>query len=260
MNCKICNTKNNKIFSWTILNKYNIDYFHCKNCWFLQTEEPYWLEEAYKESINIEDTWILSRNINLAKITSVIIKKFYNKNWNFLDFAWWFGIFTRLMRDIWFNFLWDDKYTQNFLAKWFEYNNQEIDLLTSFESFEHFDNPIFEVEKMLWITKNILFTTNILNNKVPNLNDWWYYWLSHWQHISFYQIKTLNFIANKYNLNFYTNWVNIHLFTNKKINNTYFKMLTKIYWLLPFEVSKIWMKSKSFDDMNFIINNKINNE
>jgi len=35
MNCKICTSENKVIFSSKILNKYIIDYFHCKNCGFL---------------------------------------------------------------------------------------------------------------------------------------------------------------------------------------------------------------------------------
>jgi len=54
-----------------ILNKYTIDYFHCPNCGFLQTQEPFWLDEAYKDPINISDTGYLSRNIYLSKKLTV---------------------------------------------------------------------------------------------------------------------------------------------------------------------------------------------
>jgi hypothetical protein len=51
--CKICNKANDSIFTLKILNKYEIKYYHCSCCGFLQTEEPYWLDEAYSESINV---------------------------------------------------------------------------------------------------------------------------------------------------------------------------------------------------------------
>jgi hypothetical protein len=92
-----------------ILNKYDIKYYHCVNCGFLQTEESYWLNEAYDESINISDTGIMSRNIHLSKITTLILYFFFDKNNKFLDFAGGYGIFTRLMRDIGFDFYWSDK-------------------------------------------------------------------------------------------------------------------------------------------------------
>lgn len=43
MTCKICNQKTKEIFQAKILNKYEIKYFHCEHCSFLQTEDPYWL-------------------------------------------------------------------------------------------------------------------------------------------------------------------------------------------------------------------------
>ena len=67
MSCKICNSETKQIFSGHILNKYNIKYHYCENCGFLQTEEPYWLDESYAESINISDTGYMQRNINLSE-------------------------------------------------------------------------------------------------------------------------------------------------------------------------------------------------
>lgn len=49
MTCKICGSETSQKFKAKILVKYDINYYHCENCGFLQTEEPFWLEEAYKE-------------------------------------------------------------------------------------------------------------------------------------------------------------------------------------------------------------------
>ncbi len=59
MICKICNHESKHLFQGKILGKYKITYLHCPHCGFLQTEEPYWLEEACKEPINISDTGYL---------------------------------------------------------------------------------------------------------------------------------------------------------------------------------------------------------
>lgn len=66
MKCKICNQENSAIFSSQILNKYSIEYFYCDNCNFLQTEEPYWLDEAYANSINQSDVGYMNRNITIS--------------------------------------------------------------------------------------------------------------------------------------------------------------------------------------------------
>ena len=108
MNCKICNAKTANIFDATILAKYNIKYFQCQNCGFLQTEEPYWLEESYRESINISDTGYMSRNIYLSRVSSVLIYLFFNRKARFIDYGGGYGVFVRLMRDIGFNFYWQD--------------------------------------------------------------------------------------------------------------------------------------------------------
>jgi len=58
MKCNICTKEANKIFNSVILKKYNINYYYCANCGFLQTEEPYWLNEAYGDSIRY---WIYEK-------------------------------------------------------------------------------------------------------------------------------------------------------------------------------------------------------
>lgn len=253
MKCKICNVESNLIFTEKILNKYDVQYFYCENCGFLQTEEAYWLEETYKESINVSDTGIMSRNLNLAKHTTNIISIFFNKNAKFLDFAGGYGIFTRLMRDIGLDFYWNDKFSQNLVARGFEYkSNDKYDLLTSFESFEHFDNPIVEIENMLNISKNILFSTELFKGNPPPTSEWGYYGLNHGQHISFYSLKTLKFIANKYNLYLYSNGKTLHLLTEKKLNSFLFKLVLKLNKFGLFGFTKRLHQSKTLSDWEML--------
>ncbi len=257
MNCNICDYKiNRSIFNAKILNKYDVKYYYCKHCGFLQTEAPYWLDEAYNESINISDTGIISRNLNLSKITTLISYFFFDKDKKFLDFAGGYGIFTRLMRDIGFDFYWDDKFSKNLISRGFEYKKDEgggIEMITSFEAFEHFDNPIKEIKDMLKISKNILFSTELLPEKIHKPEDWWYYGLEHGQHISFYSLKTLKFIADKYKLNIYTNGTTIHLLTAKKINKYLFKLILKLKRFGLFNILSKNLNSKTVVDMNTII-------
>ena len=155
------------------------------------------------------------------------------------------------MRDIGFDFYWSDPYTTNLFARGFEYNpSDKIELITTFESFEHFSGPLEEIEKRLKISKNILFTTEILPDLIPKPNDWWYYGLEHGQHISFYSVKTLKFIALKYGLNLYSNGKSLHLLTNKKIDPKKFWFLVKVAPRLKFDwFIKRKMKPKIFEDM-----------
>ena len=111
--CKICNSESNKIFTRKILNKYDIGYFQCSKCGFIQTDEPYWLKEAYQHVFNIEDTGIVRRNILFAKRTAGIIFFLFDKNTSFVDYGGGTGLFVRLMRDYGFDFYWKDPYSQN---------------------------------------------------------------------------------------------------------------------------------------------------
>ncbi|PKP48055.1 MAG: hypothetical protein CVT92_16440 [Bacteroidetes bacterium HGW-Bacteroidetes-1] len=139
MNCKICNQQAKHVFKAKVLKKYVINYFHCEQCGFLQTEEPYWFDEAYRESINVSDTGYMQRNINLSQKLTILLALFFDKKAKFLDYAGGYGVFTRIMRDIGFDFFWDDKYTKNLFAKGFEYQKEwEYEAVTSFESLEHF--------------------------------------------------------------------------------------------------------------------------
>ena len=229
MKCKICGNETSEIFKQTILKKYLISYFHCPVCGFLQTEHPYWLKEAYQQPINDTDTGILQRNLLFAQQTSALILKFFDKKGNFLDYAGGYGIFTRLMRDFGFNFFWHDPYAQNIFSRGFEYKNNQIsfELLTTFESLEHFEEPLKKIEEMLKLSKNILFSTVLLPTPVPDPDSWWYYAPEHGQHISFYSRQTLNYIAEKYHLTFCTNNTNLHLFSDKKIPCSHFNKTLK---------------------------------
>jgi hypothetical protein len=252
MKCKICNNDSKEIFTAKILGKYNIKYFNCPVCGFLQTEEPFWLDEAYTQAISSLDTGAIERNISFSKLTSVLIYFLFNRNGRFLDFGGGHGVFTRMMRDIGFDFYWDDFYAQNIFADGFEYKkDQKIELVTAFECFEHFVNPKLELESLFKISSNILFSTGVLPDPIPAPGKWWYYCFETGQHISFYSSKTLKFIAKKYGLNIYS-WGGLHLFTKKNLNAYVFNKILhhSKKWLFNYVNKR--MSSLSCKDHEFI--------
>lgn len=254
MLCKICGNQSKKMFSSLILNKYEVDYFHCNHCEFIQTEEPHWLEEAYSSSINMTDTGILARNkIMATKLTSVIFNHF-DIHGKFLDYAGGYGLLTREMRDRGFNYYWQDKYTSNLVARGFEYSDKikPIELITSFESFEHFYDPISEINDILSISRSILFSTELYSMPVPHPEKWWYYGREHGQHISLYSIKTLRFIASEYGLNLLSNGSGIHLLTEKNITNKEFLKSIKKTSRAVKKISKV-LPTRTLLDMNYLI-------
>jgi hypothetical protein len=158
-----------------------------------------------------------------------------------------------MMRDYGFNFYHYDKYCSNILSQGFNADTSlqiRYELLTAFEVFEHLVNPHKEIEKMLGLSQNILFTTELIPPSNPKPEDWWYYGLEHGQHISFYARRTLEFIARKHNLHFYSANA-LHLLSKKKINKHLFALLAKSKFaniIGPFIVQKSLVKG-DFDKL-----------
>jgi|TARA_B100000809_G_scaffold52083_1_gene47328 hypothetical protein len=229
--CRVCKMQAEDLFSTVVLGKYSVTYCKCSQCGYVQTEEPYWLDEAYNNPINDSDTGMIMRNLWLKNIAVTLIYFLFDKKRKFLDYGGGYGVFVRLMRDVGFDFYWQDKHTENLFAQGFEFSesdNTNVELLTCFEAFEHFADPLAELEKLLTISRNILLSTEFIPEPTPLPDDWWYYSTEHGQHIGFFQKKTFEFLAKKYNLFFYTNGQNIHLFTEIKLLPTSFKFMTKV--------------------------------
>ena len=67
MECKICESESHKFAKASVLGRYEVDYFQCSNCGFVQTEDPYWLEEAYSDAIASSDVGLVFRNTMLSQ-------------------------------------------------------------------------------------------------------------------------------------------------------------------------------------------------
>jgi len=253
--CKICGEQTNFIFSKTVLQKYEVNYFECLSCAFVQTEVPYWLEEAYKNSINNSDIGLLSRNIFFSVLTSNFINTCLDRNKLYLDYAGGYGIFVRLMRDLGFDFYWNDLYTPNIFAKGFEYNNvlDNFEAVTIFEAFEHFSNPIEETKKLFAMTDTLIFSTCLRPQKKTDLEKWWYLSPHHGQHISFYSKKSLEYLGFQNGCKFITNGVDFHVLTKRNIGYLRFSLSTyRIMRKFLFIYYKAFMKSKIKIDMNYL--------
>lgn len=216
MECKICGSPSTVVFQALVLRKYNVTYFKCVSCGFIQTEDPYWLKEAYEHSINISDTGIVMRNRRSTRIATALIFLFFDRKAKFLDHAGGYGLFTRMMRDVGFDFYWSDPFTPNTMARGFEAEpGGHYQLSTSFESFEHFNDPVAETKRLLENSDNILASTELIPLPVPG-RQWWYYGFEHGQHIALYTRESFQALASKLNLHYY-NLDNFHLLTRRRL-------------------------------------------
>ena len=256
--CRCC-SKNltSQLFSAKILNR-DVAYFDCENCGYVQTEEPTWLEEAYASTINKSDTGIMSRNLSnipLVLATLILLK---NRNSLVVDCAGGHVFLVRLLRDIGVDAFWSDLYSENLVAKGFEYvNTNKANLVTTFESFEHFVRPYDEMTKLLNIAPNILLTTNIISDPAPLPSNWWYYGLEHGQHIGFYRLRTLQYLADKFDLYLISDGASRHFFSKQKYSYYAWRILIKAADKFP-KILRIGMRSKTWEDHLLISRNKDN--
>lgn len=252
MHCKICGNPSNKIFTAPVLDKYPVDYHQCNVCKFIQPDDPFWLNEAYSSAITSLDIGLVTRNQELKNVVHNVVYFLFNKKGKFIDYGGGYGLLVRMLRDRNLDFYRQDKYCENLFAKYFDETDagtNSFELLTSFEVFEHLEDPIAELEKMFSYAPSVLFSTVLQpESTVITPSSWWYVMPEIGQHISLFSEQSLKKLAEKYNKRIYSN-KNIHLITDKKINKLIFWACTKpiISGFVNFFIPKRSLLMKDFN-------------
>lgn len=264
MKCKICNLESRHIFSKKVLRKYQVKYFFCNYCGYLQTEDPYWLEEAYYNAIADADTGLVSRNINISRKLGVLLFLMKDENSRYVDYAGGTGMLVRMMRDIGFDFSWHDPYCDNIHARGFEFKSEQAPAkaVTAFEVLEHVINPIDFIADALLRTQSdtFIFSTELYKEKKPPMpEDWWYYSFQTGQHISFYHRSTLEKISKNLKMKMCSHG-GIHMFTKRSIPESLFKLATGRASRLISPIMYHKMKSKTMDDHRLMLGEALSND
>ncbi len=191
--CRLCDGQLELQFQLQVLGQYRVSYFRCQNCHSLQTERPYWLEQAYRaNNLSHLDTGAVQRNLqNLAACWA--IAKLLDLD-NVVDVGGGDGLLCRLLRDYEINCFVYDKYASPTYAQGFDVPDfARPDLIVAFEVIEHYAEPRNDVEE-LFVTrpKAVLASTGIFNTQGP---DWWYLAPESGQHVFFYSKPALQLIA-----------------------------------------------------------------
>lgn len=259
MACPICSEVMEFCFTATVLNKYEARYEVCKHCRFLRAHEAYWLDEAYSRAIAAADTGLVMRNVSIARQLPGVLYWIVGERGDgrYLDAAGGYGMLTRLMRDLGFDFYWADRHCDNLLAPGFEYHQTkgECRAVTAMEVMEHLRDPGAFVEETLKFSGApiMLFTTELYEGPPPLPGSWWYYTFSTGQHIGFFQRRTLEILGGKLGLCF-ASANGLHVYSKAPVNERLLKLVSG-QWVS--QVAPWWIRrrlgSKTMSDHQLML-------
>lgn len=196
ISCRLCEGAAKERFSLALIGRHRVRYYECDHCGSLQTETPYWLDEAYANSnLSRLDTGAAQRNltnmgallawVKLAKIRTVV------------DVGGGDGLLCRLLRDYGVDARLEDRYAANTYAQGFEQDERVAPILyTAFEVLEHYASPKEDLAALFASQpESIVVTTAIYEGQGA---DWWYLTPDSGQHVFFYTRHAMQIIAARF--------------------------------------------------------------
>ncbi|MCC9599485.1 class I SAM-dependent methyltransferase [Stieleria sp. JC731] len=231
------------------MSKYTIEYFRCGECGFVQTETPYWLDEAYSDAIVSTDIGLISRNERFSTATDRLLRHVLPDVKTCVDYGGGYGMLTRMMRDRGHDFRHHDPFCQNLFAQGFQVEepSTKFDFLTAFEVFEHFSDPHRELAILDRLASDWLISTEPLPEPTPQPNQWWYYVLDGGQHISLWSKRALKVIAERYDRKL-VSYKGLHLLTQSEVRPAWAKFVMRNY---RSKMLNLFRRRESFLDQDF---------
>ena len=237
--CRICNGEAKPHFETKVLNRYHAAYRYCGNCDYIFADSPYWLEEAYSDAIVKTDTDIATRNLLTSlRLAAILYFAFEDRGrGTYVDVAGGYGLLTRFMRDLGFDFYWSDPHATNLFARGFEYSpsNGNCAAISAIEVLEHTVNPLEFLHSNLSThgADTILLTTQLFPaGRPPDAGEWSYFSLETGQHISFFSSEGLRKLGQRLGLTYHP-LGRLHLLTRKRLPKIRIRIASDRLFALP---------------------------
>jgi hypothetical protein len=198
--CRLCGGETAIAFKKLVLGRHDVAYHRCADCGSLQTDIPFWLQEAYAiPGVHI-DVGCASRTVkNWLGLSTMLDRLSFPRDAVALDFGAASGLLARLMRDIGYNFQSHDKFA---VPSFTTYHNIDSiktthpQLVTAFEVFEHLPSPRDELAEVLSLGAPLVaFTTWFCDGQTE---DWIYLVPECGQHVFFYSEEAFRAFAGRH--------------------------------------------------------------
>jgi len=195
--CRLCGAELTSVFRKFLLKNHDVQYFQCISCKAMQTEVPYWLDEAYDPSNERFDSGQVTRSILNAAFLNWLISVVELPSPRILDYGCGSGLLVRLLRDSGLDAWGLDRHSNPRLSLGFQVDNSNgFDVINLCEVIEHFDQPRTALDEIFKANPSLLVVqTGIMGEPDPS---WFYLADFHGQHIFFLTVATVNWIASHY--------------------------------------------------------------
>ncbi len=193
--CRLCGSETEAVFTRRVIDRYEVTYFRCRGCGSLQTERPYWLGEAYSDSVTAIDPGAAQRVLNNFVLTRLVARLL--KCPRILDYGGGAGLLCRLLRDVGWDAYSFDRYVKGGYAAGFSASPSEhFDLVTAYEVLEHLAEPAEELGEIFAGSPRAVLATTYLY--AGQDEQWWYLCPEEGQHVFMYSADAIGLIAKRF--------------------------------------------------------------
>lgn len=183
-----------------VLGRHDPRLHRCGACGFVQTDAPWWLDEAYAEPITSADVGLLARCQRLTGRIRGVLACAGALDGPVLDWGGGYGTLTRMLRDRGIDCRHWDPHTPNVFAQGLESalaDRGRWSAVLASEVLEHLPDPWSFFGPVAARTDLIVATTTLVPLPVPAIGAWHYWSPEHGQHVAFYSRRTMDFIAGR---------------------------------------------------------------